>query len=144
MGANPEPTRAGSSRGKWKGRREVRARAGPGARRRRGLALASCGSPASWLLLKEHCVRDSRWVPEWGRGMVLTLATWGMEQILFHTVSARGIVVSFTHSTKTQTYTQTHTPVLWHRVYQGPYGSQAQINFPHLFALQEKPQYLAT
>ena len=37
--------------------------------------------------------------------MVLTLATWGMEQILFHTVSARGIVVSFTHSTKTQTYT---------------------------------------
>lgn len=24
MGANPEPSRAGSSRGKWKGRREVR------------------------------------------------------------------------------------------------------------------------
>lgn len=68
MGANPEPSRAGSSRGKWKGRREVRVSegwAGCAKEKRfrsRQLPLMSILT----LLLMEHCVRDSRRVPEGG------------------------------------------------------------------------------
>lgn len=110
MGTNPEPARAGSTWGKWKGRREVRARAGPGAQRGgvSGLARRKLVRILT-LLLMEHCVRDSS-----GRKADWNPTTWGHETVLFHIC-----------------FSLTHTPQSFDtRVSRGMHDPHAQINFP--------------
>lgn len=120
LGANPEPARAGSAYGKWKGRREVRARAGPGAQRGGVSGLAS-GKLVRilTLLLMEHCVRDSS-----GSKAGWTPTTWGRETVLFH------ICFSLTHIPRSFVT----------RVSRGMHDSHALINFPQgdLLALPKR------